>query len=70
MTTTTTKLVLLFAAGLSSISDALDLEFHSITCDDSLPAYVLQDNLRISCDGGANTRCTFGSTVQISGTSK
>ncbi|KAG7362729.1 hypothetical protein IV203_026089 [Nitzschia inconspicua] len=61
------KLVLVFATGLPFIN-ALDIEFNRITCDQSLPAYVLQDNLKVTCNGGSNTRCTFGETVQITGT--
>lgn len=48
-------------------SNGLDLEFDSIVCNQSLPAYVHSTSM--TCNDG-DKRCTFGSTVTIAGTSK
>jgi hypothetical protein len=63
------NLLLLFTVGLHTIN-ALDIAFSKIVCNQSLPAFVLEDNVSMTCDSGQKTRCTFGSTVQITGSSR
>ena len=62
--------VLLLLSSIATISTALDIEFDKIICDQNLPAYVLEDNVRMTCNNGADSRCTFGESVTISGSSK
>jgi len=50
-----------------STTSALDIEFDKAVCDQTLPAYIYDGNLEMTCDNGMNSRCTFGSNVQISG---
>jgi hypothetical protein len=62
--------VFLLLSALSTITNALDIEFDKIICDQSLPAYVLEDNVQMTCNNGVDSRCTFGNSVVISGSSK
>jgi hypothetical protein len=55
---------------LQTPTTALDIEFDKVTCDESLPAYVTEGNLQMTCNNGDDSRCTFGTTVAISGYSK
>lgn len=59
--------LLLASAYISSIG-ALDIAFDRIQCDQSLPAYASADDVRMTCDDGQNTRCSFGQDAMIRGT--
>jgi hypothetical protein len=61
------RYVTLFAV-MAAVSDALDLSFDKIVCDNTLPAYALEDGLQMQCSG--DTRCTFGDEALLSGNSK
>ena len=50
------------AALLVSIVDALDIAVRSISCDESLPVYVVQESFALNC-----TRCTYGDAVLLQG---
>ena len=67
---TTTLLSLLVLLSSNTKVNALDIEFDKITCDQSLPAYISEDNMQMTCNNGNDSRCTFGTTVAISGVSK
>jgi hypothetical protein len=61
------RYVTLFAM-MAAVSDALDLAFDKIVCDETLPAYAFEDDLQMQCNGDA--RCTFGDEALLSGKSK
>lgn len=46
---------------------ALDIAFDSIQCDESLSAFASSDDVKMTCDGGDNNRCSFGQEVLIEG---
>jgi hypothetical protein len=48
----------------------LDISFDKIQCDQSLPAYASTDDVRMTCNDGEDTRCSFGQDVMIRGTRK
>mmetsp|Transcript_28113 Transcript_28113/g.76272 ORF Transcript_28113/g.76272 Transcript_28113/m.76272 type:complete len:271 (+) Transcript_28113:219-1031(+) len=58
---------LLLAASRIAFTNALDIEFDRIECDEKLPAYVSFAEIQMTCDNGANTRCSFGSDVNMKG---
>jgi hypothetical protein len=66
----TTFLSLVLLSTLKNTVRALDIEFDKITCDQTLPAYVSDGNLQMTCNNGNDSRCSFGTTVAISGVSK
>jgi hypothetical protein len=61
------RYVTLFAV-MAAVSDALDLSFEKIVCDETLPAYALEDDVHMLCNG--DNRCTFGDQTTISGNRK
>lgn len=56
---------LLLLAVVASVASGLDLEFDSIECDTTLPAFAEANGIVMTCDG--NTRCTFGENATIAG---
>ena len=66
----TLLILILSTTYLSNFTIALDIEFDSIQCDTSLPAYALDGDLQMTCDDGSSTKCSFGQDAVISGTSK
>ena len=61
--------LLLASASIGSVR-ALDISFDRIQCDLSLPAYASTDDVRMTCNDGEDTRCSFGQDVMIRGTRK
>ena len=55
-------------AFLVNLSQALDLELHVVTCDESLPIFANTGDVGMTCNG--NNRCTFGSDAIIEGSCK
>ena len=49
-------------------SDSIDLELKSVTCDQTLPIFAMDNGVQLTCKG--NSRCTFGDDALISGTRK
>lgn len=61
--------LLLASVSIGSVR-ALDISFDRIQCDKSLPAYASTDDVRMTCNDGEDTRCSFGQDVMIRGTRK
>jgi len=64
----TRLLTLLLALACIGCTGALDIALDSITCDQSLPAYASTDDVRMTCNDGKSSRCSFGQDVMIRGT--
>mmetsp|Transcript_2533 Transcript_2533/g.5520 ORF Transcript_2533/g.5520 Transcript_2533/m.5520 type:complete len:363 (-) Transcript_2533:207-1295(-) len=60
-----------FFAPLVLMTDALDLEFNSIQCDTTLPAFAYDGDIQVTCyddvNGGTRKRCSLGQQILISG---
>ena len=60
-----------FFAPSSVVVDALDLEFNSIQCDTTLPAFAYDGDIQVTCSdnvhGGTRKRCSLGQQILISG---
>ena len=68
---TLSMLVVLPFICLAGLADALDLEFNSISCDTTLPAFAYDGDIQVTCydevNGGSRKRCSLGQQVLISG---
>ena len=56
-------------AALFLQANCLDLTLKSISCDESLPAYIKADNVAWECSDGTNA-CSLGDYVSFSGGSE
>eukprot|EP00536_Pseudo-nitzschia_multiseries_P002553 jgi/Psemu1/283801/fgenesh1_pg.34_\ len=61
------KALLLLAASRVAFTDALDIELDRIVCDETLPSYVSVADVQMTCNSGANTRCSFGTDIHLKG---
>mmetsp|Transcript_17619 Transcript_17619/g.48917 ORF Transcript_17619/g.48917 Transcript_17619/m.48917 type:complete len:242 (-) Transcript_17619:139-864(-) len=64
------RLLIAVIAASSSImmmpTNAIDIKIDEVHCDNTLPIYALDNDIRMQCDD--SPRCTFGETAQIIGT--
>jgi hypothetical protein len=60
-----TSSLLFVLASLMALSNALDVELKSVTCDPDLPVTA---DIYLDCNG--TSRCTFGEPAMVNGTRK
>ena len=61
-------LTLVLACAFIDCAQALDIAFDTIQCDQTLPAFASTNDVRMTCNNGESTRCSFGDDVMIRGT--
>ena len=59
---------LILSCILVDVTQSIDLELVKLSCDRSLPIYVYDNDVSLTCNG--DSKCTFGEEAYITGTCK
>jgi len=60
-------LILLVTSACIGSTGALDISFNRLQCDESLPAFAVTDDVKMTCQNGESNRCSFGQEIRLEG---